>query len=644
MDFKPKYLINLVLPLFVLLIATLVYIGYSDYKAIRESAYSQARANISVAQDYLNQHYTAANNQLYLLSEILQDKEDIATFLTAAQYVVDHQNKFLEVGLLMDSTYYGTNRLKFEDVADRVRHRPWYAEAQQSGATFLSPFYRSNSTKKWCVALTRALEVPGKGDVRIVIELDASAMSEDLSSLRTMKDGYVFAVESESGQVVIHPDPSRLGTASVSLSPDILDDILNGEQAGEIPSYAYQDEYKFSVYETNQRFGWVLLSGTRNQEITANALKLGVVGGTLLAMLFFILLVGYLHSRVHQTGGQLLEALEFEDLHLQLTKLLKNTIGCSQVYLFVMNEKEGVLEEPHHHLRVAVPTDLFCRLSGCQQLGRDCQPEQDLIVRQISPNVPCIRLPLVNTARSGHIPTNQLVGVLYICQPGMAYPFFVKMIVNYTLSALNQLLLTQHIRSEDQMTGLKNKNYLRKQMEQRLAETQAQYYLAMIDIDDFKSINDTYGHLFGDKVILMIAALMKRGFRANSVLCRYGGEEFAVLMAASDIDEAKERLEAFRASVAGQKIRVSDKSCSITVSVGFALLQEGMESTISQADKALYRVKSQGKNQVFDAEDPSSESSAAMSGKTGPINHAKLKNTKPFSEVRQSATLTTIDD
>ncbi|UTM58426.1 sensor domain-containing diguanylate cyclase [Photobacterium sp. CCB-ST2H9] len=644
MDFKPKYLINLVLPLFMLLIATLVYIGYSDYKTIRDSAYSQARANISVAQEYLNQHYTAANNQLYLLSEILQDEEDIPTFLTAAQYVVDHQNKFQEVGLLIDSTYYGTNQLKLEEIADKVRRRPWYDKAQQSGVTFLSPFYRSNSTKKWCVALTRTLEIPGKEDVRIVIELDASAMSQDLSGLKTMKDGYVFAVESESGHVVIHPDPSRLGTASVSLTPTILDEILKGEQAGEIPSYAYQDQYKFSVYETNQRFGWVLLSGTRNQEITANALKLGVVGGTLLALLFFILLVGYLHSRIHQLGGRLLDALEFEDLHRQLSKLLSDTIGCSRVYLFVMNEKEGVLEEPHHQLRAEVPTDLFCRLSGCQQLGRDCQPEQDGIVSQIASSAPCIRLPLVNTARSGHFPSNQLVGILYICKPGLAYRFFVKMIVNYTLNALNQLLLTQHIRSEDQMTGLKNKNYLRKQMEQRLAETQDQYYLAMIDIDDFKSINDTYGHLFGDKVILMIAALMKRSFRANSVLCRYGGEEFAVLMSASDCEVARERLEAFRTSVEGQKIRVADKSCSITVSIGFALLEEGMESTISQADKALYRVKSQGKNQVFYAEHQSTESSSGMCGKTHSVNRAKLKHKQPFSEIRQSKTLTRIDD
>ncbi|MGB7997717.1 MAG: diguanylate cyclase [Photobacterium halotolerans] len=605
MEFKPKYLIKMVLPLLVLLVSALVYLGYSDYRSIRDSAYSQARANLNVAKKYLDQNYIAATNQLFLLSEILKGTENIPAFLDAANYLVNNQNKFLEIGLLVDSDYYGTDGFRLSGIDERVKHRPWYSDEQQSGDIYLSDFYHSNSTKKWCVALVSKLAIPGKNNVRIMIEFDAGAMSDDLSGLKTMKNGYVYAVEPNTKRVVIHPDKTRLGVDSVSIDPELLTTIMAGDGNGSISSYQYDNQYKFSVYDTNNRFNWVLLSGTNNSEIASNALKMGAVGGTLLVIVFFILLAGYLHTRVHQVGGQLIEAQEFDELHEQLSALLNDTMGSSRVYLFVMNANEGVLEETYHNLRANVPADLLCRIAGCQQLGRFCKPEQDDIVRRIAPSEPCIRLPLVNSARlEGNQRTaSQLIGVLYICQPGVAYPFFAKMIANYTLSALNQILLTQHIRSEDQMTGLKNKNSLRQHMDQKLADSTTGYFLAMIDVDDFKSVNDTYGHLLGDEVILNIASQMKHSFPAQAVLCRYGGEEFAVLMEAPDAETALKTLDDFRAKVEASRIEVNEgTSCAITVSIGVAPLRKGMESTISSADRALYQAKSQGKNQVLSAE------------------------------------------
>ncbi|MEI8595296.1 sensor domain-containing diguanylate cyclase [Photobacterium sp. Hal280] len=605
MEFKPKYLIKMVLPLLVLLVSALVYLGYSDYRSIRDSAYSQALANLNVAKKYLDQNYIAATNQLFLFSEILKGAENIPAFLDAANYVVSNQNKFLEIGLLIDSEYYGTDGFRLSGVDEQVKRRPWYSDEQQSGDIFLSDIYHSNSTKKWCVALVSKLTLPGMNDVRIMIEFDAGAMSDDLSGLKTMKNGYVYAIEPKTKRVVIHPDKARLGVDSVSINPELLTQVLAGDGHGSIPSYQYDNQYKFSVYDTQNRFNWVLLSGTNNSEIASNALKIGAVGGTLLVVVFFILLAGYLHTRVHQVGGQLIEAQEFDELHEQLSALLNDTMGSSRVYLFVMNANEGVLEETYHNLRANVPADLLCRIAGCQQLGRFCKPEQDDIVRRIAPSEPCIRLPLVNSARvdDNQQAGSRLIGVLYICQPGVAYPFFAKMIANYTLSALNQILLTQHIRSEDQMTGLKNKNSLRQHMDQKLADSNAGYFLAMIDVDDFKSVNDTYGHLLGDEVILNIASHMKHSFPAQAVLCRYGGEEFAVLMEAPDTETALKTLDDFRAKVAASRIEVHEgTSCAITVSIGVAPLRKGMESTISSADRALYQAKSQGKNRVLHAE------------------------------------------
>ena len=185
---------------------------------------------------------------------------------------------------------------------------------------------------------------------------------------------------------------------------------------------------------------------------------------------------------------------------------------------------------------------------------------------------------------------------------------FVKIYGNY--------LTILHISERDKLTDLHNRRTFDYKLDKLLTAQRMQYeqygktpgtndkrrtypnahsWLAMLDIDQFKRINDTYGHLFGDEVILIVAQQMKRFFRSSDLLFRFGGEEFVVILAPVTPDVARQILERFRESIAGYNI---PQVGNTTISIGYAKIVDGVFShiTLDHADKALYYAKEHGRN------------------------------------------------
>ncbi len=131
---------------------------------------------------------------------------------------------------------------------------------------------------------------------------------------------------------------------------------------------------------------------------------------------------------------------------------------------------------------------------------------------------------------------------------------------------------------------------------QKNAAQQA-HYIGVLDIDHFKSVNDTYGHLIGDEVLLLLSRLMRSCFRYHDRLYRFGGEEFVVLMRCNSDADAGRAFERLRTSVAAYAFPQVGR---ITVSVGFTELKPGdtPSSAFERADKAVYWAKTHGRNQV----------------------------------------------
>lgn len=169
----------------------------------------------------------------------------------------------------------------------------------------------------------------------------------------------------------------------------------------------------------------------------------------------------------------------------------------------------------------------------------------------------------------------------------------------------NQMALLQHS-SQDALTGLYNRYMLDNAMEHILSATQARreedskdnrWCLAMVDIDHFKQVNDTYGHLIGDEVLLQLAQLMKNSFRHDDMLFRFGGEEFSILLKGVTLDQATRTLERFRTKVSDHRFPQVGR---VTISLGLTFMSPGKfpSALLGNADKALYYSKEHGRNQL----------------------------------------------
>jgi two-component system cell cycle response regulator len=150
----------------------------------------------------------------------------------------------------------------------------------------------------------------------------------------------------------------------------------------------------------------------------------------------------------------------------------------------------------------------------------------------------------------------------------------------------------------DSLTGLRNRRYVMRHLEGLLRSGGAT--LLLIDVDRFKSVNDTYGHAFGDAVLREVAERLRLHLRAVDVVARFGGEEFVVAMAPQPADDAGMVAERLRLSVCEQPIRVGDRALGVSISIGVAVAVPDctVDQLAATADIALYRAKANGRNRV----------------------------------------------
>jgi diguanylate cyclase (GGDEF)-like protein/PAS domain S-box-containing protein len=157
----------------------------------------------------------------------------------------------------------------------------------------------------------------------------------------------------------------------------------------------------------------------------------------------------------------------------------------------------------------------------------------------------------------------------------------------------------------DPLTGLFNRRYFFEYGEQEFARAiryKKDLSLFMLDLDNFKRVNDTHGHAVGDHVLAEIPGILQSNLRRNDLVARYGGEEFIILLPEIDISVAREVAERLRERIASHPMQAGETVFGITASIGVAALyheeEETLFSLIQRADKALYRAKSLGKNCV----------------------------------------------
>lgn len=204
-----------------------------------------------------------------------------------------------------------------------------------------------------------------------------------------------------------------------------------------------------------------------------------------------------------------------------------------------------------------------------------------------------------------------LVGLVVVWMLQTNYDSFVETLDSRSHMAAEQLRAqgaeqrAHQLAYHDPLTGLPNRRALAEALERRtaLGEEGVPLGLLIIDLDRFKSINDTYGHDGGDDVLREFAKRLRKNVRGIDLACRFGGEEFVVVMPDTDGAVAEKVAERIRAEIAQAPFAVGDdgKAIEVTVSVGVSSLLKGADSVaalMKRADLALYEAKSGGRNRV----------------------------------------------
>jgi len=165
----------------------------------------------------------------------------------------------------------------------------------------------------------------------------------------------------------------------------------------------------------------------------------------------------------------------------------------------------------------------------------------------------------------------------------------------------------QELATTDTLTGLRTRHFLNEWLEAEVVRCERFGYdmgCVMLDLDDFKEINDSYGHAVGDAVLAGVARVLLGSLRAFDVAVRYGGEEYLVLLPQTGLEQTAEVAERIREAVEGQRYGAGEVRVGVTLSVGVANLQRVSlgpargRLLVERADRALYQAKRMGKNRV----------------------------------------------
>jgi len=167
---------------------------------------------------------------------------------------------------------------------------------------------------------------------------------------------------------------------------------------------------------------------------------------------------------------------------------------------------------------------------------------------------------------------------------------------------LNCKIKEQSIR--DPLTGAYNRRYLDETLPREMARAHREFTplsIVMIDLDHFKEINDTHGHSAGDEILRRITACLIASIRQNDFVCRFGGEEFIIVMPGMKAQQAYERMEICRKEIESTITLYNNKKISITISGGISSYEPHhttQDELIKMADEALYYSKINGRNQI----------------------------------------------
>jgi diguanylate cyclase (GGDEF)-like protein len=197
--------------------------------------------------------------------------------------------------------------------------------------------------------------------------------------------------------------------------------------------------------------------------------------------------------------------------------------------------------------------------------------------------------------------------VLAMTGMGVSLYYYGVMVSRFVRAHSTEVGKLQSMAATDVLTGLTNRRQFNNRLHEEVARArrhETPLSLALFDLDDFKRLNDFYGHPVGDRILRELGKTIRQNIRESDLPARYGGEEFAIILPETRETEAYELLERIRLLIAQTVFCLPENPLTVTISVGVAQLEARQHTSfelVELADKALYEAKKLGKNQVIKA-------------------------------------------
>jgi diguanylate cyclase (GGDEF)-like protein len=319
---------------------------------------------------------------------------------------------------------------------------------------------------------------------------------------------------------------------------------------------------------------------------------------------------------------------DIEVFELSILKTLLELLKINTVTLFKVGQKEGICQQIVYSEENHLDEEQYQHAEAKQVVSQDVTTPDYILQAQDW-------ITSTGNPYSRKLANGQLLTV-YPIQGAASIVGYIVLTLDRPLSETDTLMITSLLsishnfhslleeNQKDKLTGLLNRKTFEDSISkiQSILETvqldndedgyQGQekrhsfsdyYWLAVMDIDHFKYVNDTYGHVFGDEVLLLISQIMRNAFRSTDLIFRYGGEEFVVIIRAESQIDAHKLLERFRQTVENYQF---PQIGQITISIGATKLDDSYivpADLVGRADQALYYSKEHGRNQVNFYED-----------------------------------------
>ncbi len=288
-------------------------------------------------------------------------------------------------------------------------------------------------------------------------------------------------------------------------------------------------------------------------------------------------------------AAELLSSFDLEHLKERQLEYFKDFgVRCREAEYFESRARVGIA-----HARVGVPLSLYLSAFGLLQA---------LILDAVSERI---------GEEVGRQALSRLVMQLTTLDIALATEVYHRVQIQDLGRSVRHLerqqtLLRKQL-EQDALTGVSSRTSLLHELQDalgRAAKTGQPLCLIMADLDHFKAVNDSHGHLVGDKVLKEVAARIRAALREFDVVGRFGGEEFVILLENTSHHTAQQIAQRMRQRIASQPIRVAGQSLDLTISQGLAVRRDGDDAheLLQRADVAMYKAKQQGRNCVAEEE------------------------------------------